>query len=49
MSDETCYRMAKQVSDSKYTQDVKPMFREAIKIAGKKPILLISDGSPNFH
>lgn len=49
MDDETRYWIAKQVSDSKYTQDVKPMFREAVKVAGKKPSTLISDGAHNFH
>ena len=49
MDDETRYWIAKQVSDNKYTDDVKPMFREAEKIAKKKPSLLISDGAANFH
>jgi len=49
MDDETRYWVAKQVSDHKYTQDVTPMFREGVKVAGKKPTTLISDGAPNFH
>lgn len=49
MDDETRYWMAKQVSDRKYTDDVKPMFRNAVKVVGKKPTTLISDGAPNFH
>ena len=49
MDDETRYLIAKQVSDRKYTEDVKPMFREAVKVAGKKPATLISDGAQNFH
>ena len=49
MDDETRYWIAKQVSDRKYTEDVKPMFRKAVKVAKKKPSLLISDGAPNFH
>ena len=49
MDDETCYWIAKQVSDNKYTQDVKPMFRQAEEIAKKKPSLLISNGAQNFH
>ena len=49
MDDETRYWIAKQVSDHKYTQDVKPMFKEAVKVTGMKPTTLISDGAPNFH
>ena len=49
MDDETRYWIAKQVSDRKYAQDVRPMFKEGEKVAGKKPITLISDGAQNFH
>ena len=49
MDDETRYWIAKQVSDRKYTEDVKPMFKEAVRVAEKKPSVLISDGAPNFH
>lgn len=48
MDDETRYWIARQVSTSKYTQDVIPMFRESVKIAKKKPKVLISDGARNF-
>jgi len=49
MDDETRYWIAKQVSDSKYTENVRPMFKEAVKVTGMKPRTLISDGAPNFH
>jgi transposase-like protein len=49
MDDETRFWIAQQVSDSKYTQDVQPMFKEGREIAGKKPMTIISDGAPNFH
>jgi transposase-like protein len=49
MDDQTRFLIAQQVSDSKYTQDVRPLFREGKEIAGKKPSVLISDGAPNFH
>lgn len=49
MDDETRYWIAKQVSDHKYTQDVRPMFKEAVDVADKKPSVLISDGAQNFH
>jgi transposase-like protein len=49
MDDQTRFWIAMQVSDSKYTQDVQPMFKEAKELAGKKPDMLISDGARNFH
>lgn len=49
MDDQTRFWIAQQVADSKYTQDVQPLFREGREIAGKKPDILISDGVPNFH
>ena len=49
MDDETRFRIAQQVATNKGTDDVRPMFREAIEVAGKKPKTLISDGAPNFH
>lgn len=49
MDDDTRFWIAQQVSDHKATSDVRPMFRDAIDKAGKKPKVLISDGAPNFH
>ena len=49
MDDETRYWIAKQVSDHKYTEDVRPMFRDARKTAKKIPATLVSDGAANFH
>jgi hypothetical protein len=49
MDDETRFRIAQQVSDRKGTSDVRPMFRESIERAGKKPKTLISDRANNFH
>jgi len=48
MDDETRFWIAQQVSSNKGTSDVRPMFREAQNIAGKKPKTLISDGAGNF-
>lgn len=48
MDDETRFWIAKQVSDSKYTEDVIPLFRKSTEVAGKKPRVLISDGARNF-
>jgi putative transposase len=49
MDDETRFRIAQMVSANKGTSNVRPMFRDAMERAGKKPKLLISDGAPNFH
>jgi transposase-like protein len=48
MDDETRFWIAQQVADTKYTQDVRPLFQKGAEIAGKKPRMLISDGAPNF-
>ncbi|MCL5317092.1 MAG: DDE-type integrase/transposase/recombinase [Thaumarchaeota archaeon] len=49
MDDETRFRIAQMVSEHKGTDDVRPMFRESIERAEKKPKTLISDGAHNFH
>ena len=48
MDDETRFWIAQQVSEHKGTSDVKPLFREGKRVAGKNPSTLISDGAPNF-
>jgi hypothetical protein len=37
MDYETRFWIAQQVADTKFTQDVRPMFAEAKEVAGKKP------------
>jgi transposase-like protein len=49
MDDETRYWIAKEVADSKYTADIRPLFAKGKRIIGKKPKTLITDGAPNFH
>jgi putative transposase len=49
MDDETRFWIAQQVADTKYTADVRPLFREGKEIVGKRPAVLISDGAANFH
>ena len=49
MDDETRFWIAQQVSGSKYTTDVRPLFKKAKEIAGKRPNVLISDGATNFN
>jgi transposase-like protein len=36
MDDQTRFWIAQQISDSKYTQDVRPLFHEAKEVAGKR-------------
>jgi transposase-like protein len=48
MDDETRYWIAQQVAGTKYTADIRPLFRKAKEIAGKRPTVLISDGAPNY-
>jgi transposase-like protein len=48
MDDETRFWIAQQVSDTKYTADISPMFREGKHVAGKAPHTLITDGAFNF-
>lgn len=48
LDSETRFWLAKMVATNKGTDDVKPMFREAKRIAGKIPSTLISDGAKNF-
>jgi putative transposase len=49
MDDETRFWIAQQVSGTKYTADVRPLFKKAKEVAGKRPNVLISDGAPNYN
>jgi transposase-like protein len=49
LDDETRFWIAQQVSGTKYTADVRPLFRKAKEVADKRPNVLISDGAPNFN
>lgn len=49
MDDETRFWIAQQVADTKWTQDVRPLFKEGAKLGGKIPAQLVSDGATNFH
>jgi putative transposase len=49
MDDETRFWIAKQVADTKYNEDIKPMFRDARQLTKAKPKVLITDGAQNFH
>jgi transposase-like protein len=49
MDDETRFWIAQQVADNKYTENVRPLFKQGKALTGKKPDTLISDGAMNFH
>ena len=49
MDDQTRFWIAQEVADTKYTADLRPLFKLARNMAGKKPVTLITDGAPNFH
>ena len=49
MDHSTRYMITKLIANTKGTENVTPMFREAMMIAGKIPTTLISDGAANFH
>lgn len=43
------FRIAQEVANTKDTHDVRPLFQEGKRLAGKQPVTLITDGAPNFH
>ena len=49
LDSETRFWIAKMVAEHKGTDDVRPMFKQAKKVAGKIPTTLISDKAANFH
>ena len=48
MDDETRFWIAQQVADKKYVANIRPMFKQARKVADKNPATIISDGASNF-
>ena len=49
LDDGTRYWYCYVITRHKATDDVSPMFREAERVGGKKPTLLVSDGDPTYH
>jgi hypothetical protein len=49
MDDQTRFWIAQEVADTKYTADVRPLFKLGKAVAEKQPKTLITDGAPNFH
>jgi hypothetical protein len=41
--------IAQEIADSKYTHDARTLFKAGVKVAGKKPMTLITDGLPAYH
>ena len=48
LDDQSRFWIASQVANTKYTEDVRPLFRKSVEVAGKKPKILLSDGARNF-
>jgi transposase-like protein len=49
MDDETRYWIAQEVAESKYSHDARRLFQMGVKVTGKKPMTLITDGLPAYH
>jgi len=49
MDDETRYWIAQEVAESKYKHDARRLFQLGVKVAGKKPVTLITDGLPAYQ
>jgi transposase-like protein len=49
MDDETRFWIAQEIADSKYTHDARTLFQAGVKVAGKKPMTLITDGLAAYH
>ncbi len=49
MDDQTRFWIAQEVADTKYTADLRPLFKLGKAVAQKQPLTLITDGAPNFH
>jgi transposase-like protein len=48
MDDETRFWIAQQISDTKFTADVRPLFVEGKRVTGRRPLTLITDGGQHF-
>ena len=49
MDDETRFWIAQEIADTKYSHDARTLFKAGVKVAGKKPMTLITDGLPAYH
>ena len=48
MDDQTRFWISQQVAEKKGTSDIRPVMREAKRLAGKHPDTIVSDGAHNF-
>jgi transposase-like protein len=48
MDDQTRFWIAQEVADTKFTADLRPLFRQGKRIAEKKPMTLVTDVPPTF-
>ncbi len=49
MDNQTRFWIAQEVADTKFTADLRPLFKLGKSVAEKQPKTLITDGAPNFH
>ena len=49
MDDETRFWIAQEIAGSKYSHDARKLFQMGMKVTGKKPMTLITDGLPAYH
>jgi putative transposase len=48
MDDQTRFWIAQQVSDNKYTSNIRPLLQNARELANKRPNTFITDGAPFY-
>ena len=49
MDDETRFWIAQEVAETKYKHDARKLFQLGVKVTGKKPMTIITDGLPVYH
>ena len=49
MDDETRFWIAQEVAETKYEHDARKLFQLGMKVTGKKPLTLITDGLNAYH
>jgi transposase-like protein len=49
LDDETRFWISQEVAETKYSHDARQLFQMGVKVTGKKPMTLITDGLPAYH
>jgi transposase-like protein len=49
LDDETRFWISQEVAETKYSHDARKLFQMGVKVTGKKPMTLITDGLPAYH